>query len=349
MSKKSIPAIVLGGSGYVASELLGLLLAHPSFFVETAVTASNVGVRADEVFPHLSGLAGDLVFREIDDAKARIQGKRQVALFSALPHGETAPILDALLSQDSGAKVVDMSADFRLADLKVYQETYGKVHPAPELLKKFNCGLPDLMSEVPGDYVAHPGCFTTGITLGLAGLFGKELIEPEVQVSSVTGSTGAGRQPGVGTHHPHRQSSMWAYQPLTHRHTPEIYTLVRPFEPQLAVQFVPHSGPFSRGIHSTIFAKTRSAVSADKVVEDLKQFYSGTPFVSVGTRMPTLKEIVGTNRCHIGISTNGRSLIATTVIDNLVKGAAGGAVQWMNRMFGLDDKEGLVNAVPGWI
>lgn len=349
MPKKSIPAVVLGGSGYVAAEMLGQLFNHPSFFVETVVSSSNEGVRVDEVFPHLTGVAEDLTFGSIESARSRIQGRRQVAVFSAMPHGETAGILADLLQGESAAKVVDVSADFRHADPELYQLIYGKAHPAPELLRQFHCGLPDLEKSDPGDFISHPGCFSTGITLGLAGLYAGNWIEPSVQVSAVTGSTGAGRQPGAGTHHPHRQSSMWAYQPLVHRHTPEIKTLLKPFAPEAQIAFVPHSGPFSRGIHSTIFGRLQAPASATDIVESLAAFYAHSSFVKVSEKMPTLKEVVGTNRCHLGVAVSGHQVIVTSVMDNLVKGAGGGAIQWMNRLFGLDEKEGLVHAVPGWI
>lgn len=349
MHKKSIPTVVLGGSGYVAAEILGLLLDHPSFRIESVVSTSNHGTRIDEVFPHLTGAAGDLAFGELESVKPLLNGKRQVAVFSAMPHGQTASAFAELFTKDSQAKLVDVSADFRFSDAEQYADIYGKPHDAPELLKEFSCGLPDISRETPEQYVAHPGCFTTCITLALAPLFANKIIQSNVQVSAVTGSTGAGRQLGPGTHHPHRQSSMWAYQPLTHRHRPEIEMLVQPYEPDAKVTFVPHSGPFSRGIHATIFAELNSEQSVDQVVEIYETFYASSPFIKAGCRMPTLKEIVGTNRCHIGVASQGNQLIITSVIDNLVKGAGGGAIQWMNRMFGLDEKEGLVNAVPGWI
>lgn len=349
MHKKSIPTVVLGGSGYVAAEILGLLLDHPSFRIESVVSTSNYGARIDELFPHLTGAGGNLAFGELESVKPLLNGKRQVAVFSAMPHGETAKAFTELFTKDSQAKVVDVSADFRYSYPAQYAAVYGKPHDAPELLKEFSCGLPDLSSETPDQYVAHPGCFTTCVTLGLAPLFSNNLIKSHVQVSAVTGSTGAGRQLGAGTHHPHRQSSMWAYQPLEHRHKPEIEMLLQPYTQEVQVAFVPHSGPFSRGIHATIFAELTDEQSVDDVIELFNQFYNASPFIKTGCRMPTLKEVVGTNRCHIGVAVSGKQVVITAVIDNLVKGAAGGAIQWMNRMFGLDEKEGLVNAVPGWI
>jgi N-acetyl-gamma-glutamyl-phosphate reductase len=142
---------------------------------------------------------------------------------------------------------------------------------------------------------------------------------------------------------------MWAYQPLSHRHRPEMEMLLGQLGGGVDLAFVPHSGPFSRGIHSTIFATLTTDASPQAVLDVYDAFYAGSPFVKAGLRMPTLKEIVGSNRCHIGLAVEGRQVIVTSVIDNLVKGAAGGAVQWMNRMFGLDQKEGLTSAVHGWV
>lgn len=345
MVKKTIPTVVLGGSGYVAGEILRILMNHPHFRIDSVVSSSHCGSRIDDIFPHLTGPAGDLVFEPTEEALPLIQGKRQVAVFSALPHGETAPILQRLLGSGTEAKVVDMSADFRYRSSEAYQAVYGKPHPTPDMISAFDCVLPDLSSATPEKFLSHPGCFTTGVVLGLAPLMG--LIEPNVSVSAITGSTGAGQQPGAGTHHPHRQSSMWAYQPLTHRHVPEMKTLLGAED--LSIAFVPHSGPFARGIHVTMFARLKPGVSEDQVQTAYDKMYANSPFVKASGRMPTVKEIVGSNRCHIGLAVADGQIVVTSVIDNLVKGAAGGAVQWMNRLFALDETEGLTHAVHGWI
>lgn len=349
MAPKTIPAVVLGGSGYVAAEMLGLLFNHRSFRIDAVVSTSHAGERVDQVFPHLAGPAGDFAFWGWEDARELLRSTRQRAVFSALPHGTAAIALAGLLAECPAARVVDVSADFRHSSPERFAAIYGGEHGAPDLLPSFVCALPDLPGETPEAYLSHPGCFTTGATLAIAPLLAGGWIEPTVQISAVTGSTGAGRQPGPGTHHPHRQSSMWAYQPLTHRHRPEIESLLQAFHPGVEVAFVPHSGPFARGIHTTAFAELRRPAHAEEIVESARSFFSASPFVRVSTQMPTLKEIVGTNRCHIGVAVEGRRLVATSVIDNLVKGAAGGAVQWMNRLFALEEKEGLDYAVPGWI
>ncbi len=349
MQRKHIPTIVLGGSGYVASELVGLLVGHPSFRLEHVVSTSHAGEQISDQFPHLAGPIGEMVFSAKEDIQERLSDKRQVALFSALPHGETAALLAAIIDQAPSVKIVDVSADFRLRDAAEYARVYGHTHPAPDKIGRFFFGLPDLSPAVDSNYISHPGCFSTGVSLALAPLAFSGMIHPRVAVSSVTGSTGAGKNPGVGTHHPHRQSSMWAYQPLVHRHLPEIELLTTHEGQACNVSFVPHSGPFSRGIHSTIFAELREPTSVQNLIELYRKQFDRSSFVKVGAEMPRLKDVVGTNRCHIGIAAQGSQVVVTSVIDNLVKGAAGGAIQWMNRLFGIAEEEGLHYAVPGWI
>ncbi|MCE9559790.1 MAG: N-acetyl-gamma-glutamyl-phosphate reductase [Armatimonadetes bacterium] len=350
MSTKTIPAIVLGASGYVASEIIGLLFNHPSFWIEAIVSSTNAGKRLDEVFPHLTGPAGDLEFIALEAILPRIASNRQLAVFSAMPHGETAQVVRDLVAQSKGSlQLVDVSADFRFSDPEKYAQVYGKPHEAVDVLEGFFCGLPDLEKSTPDKMISHPGCFTTAASLALAPFYSLHIIQPSVFVSAVTGSTGAGRQPRAGTHHPERQSALWAYDALKHRHKPEMEMLMARLGGTAEIAFVPHSGPFSRGIHATLFATLTSPLKAEDLVEKVKEFYKDTPFIRVGTRMPSIKEVVGSNRCHIGIAVNGNQLVITSVIDNLVKGAAGGAVQWMNRLFELPQDDGLMNAVPGWV
>ena len=347
MPAKTISTVILGGSGYVSAELIRLVLSHPSFRLDAAVSSSHQGERLDEMFTHLAGAAEDMTFAGIEALEPILANKRQVALFLALQHGETASALQLMgPSLHDAVKVVDVSADFRLANPDTFAEVYGQPHGAPELYSKFHCGLPDLESDTPDAYISHPGCFTTCVTLGSAPLAKLSLLaSPHLTVSAVTGSSGAGRQPRAGTHHPQRQSALWAYEPLRHRHIPEMQQLLGVER----IDFVPHSGPFSRGIHSTIFADLKQETSTENLVTQYTEFYKSSPFISVGTRLPSVKEIVGSNRCHIGISVDGKRVVVTSVIDNLVKGAAGGAVQWMNRLFGLSQDTGLTAPMPGYI
>jgi N-acetyl-gamma-glutamyl-phosphate reductase len=176
------------------------------------------------------------------------------------------------------------------------------------------------------------------------------LCEGSIFVSAITGSSGSGRLPSETTHHPARRSNVRAYAILAHRHEFEMRRLLAPAlgGGQIDVEFVPHSGPFARGIHATVRMSLREPVSAAEAVDVLNAFYGDSSFVSASTEAPSLTEVVGTNRCRIGVATRGRTLVATSVIDNLVKGAAGGGVQWMNRLFGLDDAAGLRAPGLGW-
>jgi N-acetyl-gamma-glutamyl-phosphate reductase len=187
------------------------------------------------------------------------------------------------------------------------------------------------------------------VTLACAPLAALGLVDPCFRVSAVTGATGAGRTPKESTHLPERGSNMFAYGPLDHRHRPEMEGLVerasgRPAE----VLFVPHSGPWSRGIHATVHAELVRPLARDELVDQLQRFYQHTPFVAVSPEPPRMKDVVATNRCHLGVAVEGRHAVIMSVIDNLTKGAAGGAVQWMNRLLGFEAAEGLLLPGPGW-
>jgi N-acetyl-gamma-glutamyl-phosphate reductase common form len=351
----AIPVVVLGGSGYVAGELLRLLSIHPRFQATGVVSSGHAGERVATAFPHLDGSAADgLAFERFEQACERLRPGEPVGVFAATPHGTTAELLDAFLSRAENvgapARAVDLSADFRLRDPETFAAIYGKRHGAPSRLASFVCALPEHRRERPPSHAAQPGCFTTATVLPVYPLLEARLCEGPVFVSAITGSSGSGRLPSTATHHPERRSNVRAYAPLTHRHEVEMRQLLAPAaggEPP-EVEFVPHSGPFARGIHATVRLTLRERATADEAVEVLNAYYGERSFVSASTSMPSLTEVVGTNRCRIGVATRDRTLVATSVIDNLVKGAAGGGVQWMNRLFGLDDAAGLRLAGLGW-
>ncbi|MBX3120503.1 MAG: N-acetyl-gamma-glutamyl-phosphate reductase [Fimbriimonadaceae bacterium] len=350
MPSEKIPAIVLGGTGYVAGELIRLLLAHPHFELTSVVSQSAAGQQVGDIFPHLAGVSKSLAFDTNDNSLADAAKQDQVALFSALPHGEAAPILKQWIeSGPAGMKVVDLSADFRYADAKQFEEIYGISHPTPELLSEFTCAIPELHKAPVPKHAVQPGCFTTAATLACAPLAALGLASSFV-VNGVTGSTGSGRTPKSGTHHPDRHSGMWAYELLKHRHTPEMKMFLgrlRPEgEPKLV--FLPHSGPFARGIHATVYAETQSAATTEELIESYTAFYADCPFISVSASMPSVKHVAGSNRAHIGIAAQGTQVAVVCVIDNLIKGAAGGGIQWMNRIFGFDETAGLMQAAVGW-
>ena len=216
-------------------------------------------------------------------------------------------------------------------------------------MDQFCCALPEHANTVETPHVGHPGCFATATLLATVPLIRSGLTEAEIFVSGVTGSTGSGRSPQAGTHHPERNSNLYAYKPLAHRHGPEIANLAHASGGrETIVHFVPHSGPFARGIHVTVQAKARSSVSEQQLRAVYADAYVDAPFVEIVSTTPRLKNVVASNMCHIGLATDGDSVVVMSAIDNLVKGAAGGAVQWMNRLWGLPKTAGLTAAAPGW-
>ncbi len=358
----TIPTAVLGASGYAAGELMRLLALHPRLCLTTAVSRSHAGEPVTSTFPHLRGVLDDLDFAGDDRLDALLdvpaEGDERnpappVAVFSCLPHGKTAARLDALLDEAErrGTKLhlVDLSADFRLPSPEDYERVYGGTHAAPHRCDAFTCGLPELTAETPAGAVAHPGCFTTAVTLACAPAQALGLAHPCFRVAAVTGSTGSGRSPSATTHHPERHGNLKAYLPLAHRHAPEMEMLLgRLGGERPEVVFVPHSGPWSRGIHATVHLDLTREMTTEELAESYAGFYAQAPFVTAGTEPPRLKEVVATNRCRIGVAASGRRAVVFSVIDNLTKGAAGGAVHWMNRLCGFEETTGLELPGVGW-
>lgn len=348
-----IPAVVLGATGYVGGELLRLLAGHPVFELAAAVSDSSSGKPIGATYPNLSASFGGRVFAGHGDWHDQLEAGGRLALFSAAPHGASAALiataLDNAARRNLEVHVVDASADFRYASPGDYQAVYGAAHGAPELLPLFSCGVPEHVAGTPSAHVGHPGCFATAVLLLTVPLIASGLTDAEVFVSGITGSTGSGRSPQAGTHHPERHSNLYAYKPLAHRHAPEIAGLTRAAAGRdVNVHFVPHSGPFARGIHATVHARTVTAVSAEQLRQVYTEAYAGAPFIDVVGGMPRLKDVVASNRCQIGVSSDGGSVAVMSTLDNLVKGAAGGAVQWMNRLWHLPETAGLTAPAPGW-
>lgn len=350
-----IPALIIGGTGYVAGELLRLVGQHPGLALAGVSSESQAGTAVSAAFPHLAPVVGELPFVTQGELAARIRGPR-VALFSAAPHVVSAGVVATMLqaAEASGSKltVVDASSDFRFRNAADFEAVYKQPHGAPGLLPHFTCALPEHVAGIPGPHVGHPGCFATSMLAGLVPLLKLNLADGPVYATGITGSTGAGRTPIATTHHPERHSNLFAYNPLKHRHAPEVVQICRELTgvaPEL--NFVPHSGPFARGIHMTLQGRLARAQSSDQLREAFAQFYAGQEFVRVVDGAPRVKDVAGSNYLHIGAATagDGRSFVVLVTIDNLVKGAAGGAVQWMNRLLGLPESAGLAAPAPGWI
>lgn len=348
-----IRAVVFGAGGYVGGELLRLLATHPKFELAAAISDSRAGELVSENFVHLSQLLKGVTYSAIDAWLENIPNDSKVALFSAAPHGASATLIAAALlaakSKNVTVHVVDSSADFRYARQSEWETVYNAKHGATQLLDQFSCAVPEHSQSIQTPHIGHPGCFATATLLAAVPLIKSGLTDAEIFVSGITGSTGSGRTPQAGTHHPERNSNLHAYKPLAHRHSPEIAALATAAsDRETRVHFVPHSGPFARGIHVTLQAKATSKVSAEQLRAVFETAYADAPFIELVTNTPKLKNVVASNMCHLSFATDGESVVVLSAIDNLVKGAAGGAVQWMNRLWDLPDTLGLEAAPAGW-
>ena len=349
----TVPAVVLGGTGYVAGELLRLLAVHPQLRLAAVMSDSQPGEPVAEAFPHLAATYADTCFVSQAEVQALLGREPHCAVFSAAPHGVSAQLIDALLSAAASAgtrpRVVDISADFRFRAAADYEAVYRHPHGAPARLEEFTCAVPEHLATLETTHVAHPGCFSTATLLASVPLLSLGIVAPTLFVSGVTGSTGSGRKPVAGTHHPLRHSDLYAYNVLSHRHAPEIAACARAASGVDAeFAFVPHSGPFARGIHVTVQARLTRPLDGAAVLAALREFYARSPFIRISGAAPRVKDVATTNFAHLSAAANGHTVAVMCAIDNLNKGAAGGAVQWMNRMLNLPETAGLMVPAPGW-
>ncbi len=352
-SRLKIPTVILGGTGYVAGELIRLLHMHPHFERVAVVSDSKPGTSVASAFPHLASIVGEQSFVSIDSAQQLLCEATDSLVLAAAPHGVSATLIDQLLTGTARAgrypKVVDISADYRFRDAAAYQTVYQHAHGAPDRLSEFTCALPEHTTTLASPHVAHPGCFATAMLLSIVPLVALQLIEPRVFVSGITGSTGSGRTPTDGTHHPRRHIELYSYGALQHRHAPEVRSIVKTVTGQsIECHFVPHSGPFARGIHATTQATLIKPFSSQEMIAALRDFYADQPFVHVLGHAPRLKDVVSSNYAHLSATTDGTTVAVVSAIDNLTKGAAGGALQWANRLFGFEQSTGLTAPAPGW-
>jgi N-acetyl-gamma-glutamyl-phosphate reductase common form len=347
------PAIVLGGTGYVAGELLRLIAGHPQLTVAAVLSDSQPGAQVAAAFAHLHTAYPDLKFAGPGEIDAIVRRTPVTALFSAAPHGISAAIVDRLLSAAvaAGTRVhcVDISADFRYSTQAAYEAVYKHAHGAPARIREFTCAVPEHMQKSPTPHVSHPGCFATATLLASVPLLALGLTDTRLFVTGITGSTGSGRKPVEATHHPHRHSDFYSYGALSHRHVPEITAcakLATGIEAEF--NFVPHSGPFARGIHVTVQASLKKSLSTAEALAALRTYYKDCPFVRTHDTAPRVKDVAASNYANLSAVTNGNSIAVMSVLDNLNKGAAGGAIQWMNRLLGIAETTGLTAAAPGW-
>jgi N-acetyl-gamma-glutamyl-phosphate reductase len=335
-----VKVAVLGATGYTALEALKILLRHPQAEI-VAVTSRQEGkTPVSSVHPSLVGRL-DL---PLEDLTPEEVGKRADCVFGCLPHCASAEILPRVLA--AGAKVVDFSADYRLDDAATYLEWYGHEHPDPARLGATVYGLPELFRERirRQPLVANPGCYSTSAILPLAPLVKSGLFQlDDIIIDSKSGVSGAGRQPKLMTHFPECNESMSAYNVGRHRHTPEIEQVIaRHAGDRPAVIFTPQLAPMDRGILSTIYIRPKQPLAEGDVLGLLRQAYAGERFVRVVDHLPGTKDTVDTNFCDITARVVRDRVLLISCLDNLVKGAAGAAVQNFNVLFDLPETMGLL-------
>ena len=334
-----IDVAILGATGYTALEAMKILLRHPDVRI-VAVTSRQEGrTPVSSVHPSLVGRL-DLPLEDLGPEEV---GSRAACVFSCLPHCASAEIVPRVLA--AGARVVDFSADYRLDDAETYREWYGHEHPDAERLGRTVYGLPELFRDAIREarLVANPGCYSTSAILPLAPLLARGLIErDDIIVDSKSGVSGAGRTPKLMTHFPECNESMSAYNVGRHRHTPEIEQVVaRHAGARPRVIFTPQLAPMDRGILSTIYAKPTRTLTEREVMDALRDAYAGERFVRVVDHLPGTKDTVDTNFCDVTARVVGGRILLISCLDNLVKGAAGAAVQNFNVLFGLPETAGL--------
>ena len=350
VSDNKIRIAIFGGSGYGGSELLRILLLHPNAEVVLVTANEHAAKAVGEVHRNLNGLT-DLTFEPTPGDLSSLSGI-DIAFF-ALPHGQALNLVSQL---PRDTKVIDLSGDFRIDDPEVFKKFYKLDHPG-EHQSHFVYGLTETNREAikNAQYIANPGCFATATLLALSPLVAgsgsphvsraetNNLITGKIVVDAKTGSSGSGAKAASNTHHPQRMNSFYAYKPFAHQHVPEIEQHLRTvgnFESELV--FMTHSLPVSRGIFASCYIETSVNLTNEDALNLYKHFYKDSFFVRFSEGSPDINWVKNTNFCDISVHTSGKNVVVFAALDNLVKGAAGQAVQNMNLMFGLDEKTGLL-------
>ena len=310
---------ILGGAGYTGGELIRLLLNHPSVTIQFVHSRSNAGLLLSEVH---TDLIGDTYLRFTDTIQTTID-----VLFLCLGHGESIKVISEL-NLNKTIKIIDLSQDFRF-----YSDTNSS----------FVYGLPELNKDAikKAQHIANPGCFATAIQLALLPLASHQMIQSDVHISCTTGSTGAGQSFSTSSHFTWRQNNLSVYKAFTHQHLAEInQSLLQLQQPLDAViVMIPQRGSFTRGIHASLVMKNETSI--ETLQEVFANYYKEHPFVHISTKSIDLKQVVNTNKCLLYLEKHEDELLIVSIIDNLLKGASGQAVQNMNLLFGLSETEGL--------
>lgn len=313
---------IIGGAGYTAGELIRLLLNHKRVSIDFVYSTSNAGNRLSKVHKDLLG-STDLVFSNVINTNVDV-------LFLCLGHGNSKIFIEENTFSNS-TKIIDLSHDFRLNESSNFND------------KKFIYGLPELQKEAitKASYIANPGCFATAIQLALLPLANANLIKDDIHVNAVTGATGAGTSLSASTHFAWRDNNFSHYKVFTHQHLGEINQTLNSLQSRFNfdVNFIPNRGNFSRGIFATAYTKFEDTLEQAKIL--YKTYYQDAAFTFISDEDISLKQVVNTNRCIIHLHKYKNTLLITSAIDNLLKGASGQAVQNMNLLFGFNETEGL--------
>ncbi len=325
---KNIKVGIIGGAGYTAGELVRLLINHPNAALDFVYSTSNAGNKISNIH---QDLMGDLDMKFTDTVNPNVD-----VLFLCLGHGNSVKFLSAN-AFSATTKIIDLGNDFRLEKDKVFTST-GSVQA-----KTFVYGLPELQRDTikNADYIANPGCFATAIQLALLPLAEKGLLHNDVHINAVTGATGAGTSLSDTSHFPWRDNNFSYYKPFTHQHLGEINQSVKQLQNGFTseILFMPNRGNFSRGIFATVYTNFEGTLEEANAM--FKAYYKDAKFTFVSDEVLHLKQVVNTNKCLIHLHKHNNKLLVTSIIDNLLKGASGQAIQNMNLMFGLEETTGL--------
>lgn len=332
-----ISVAIFGGSGYGGSELLRILLFHPAAEIMLVTANEHAGKPVGEVHKNLNGLT-DLRFEPTPEDLLTL--KNIDVAFFALPHGQAISLAPKL---PENVKIIDLSGDFRIDNAEVFEKFYKLEQSA--LQKDFVYGLTETYREKikTAEKIANPGCFASATLLALSPLIANNLITGKVIVDAKTGSSGSGAKAAANTHHPQRMNSFYAYKPFVHQHVPEITQCLKSIgDFNNDFVFMTHSLPVSRGIFASCYLESKEEIRRDTLESLYRGFYKDSFFVRIVDGSPDINWVKNTNFCDISVHTDGNQIVVFSAIDNLVKGAAGQAVQNMNLMFTLDEKTGLV-------
>lgn len=339
-------AAVIGATGYAGAELVRILSGHPDVALSVVTSRQHAGIPFDAIYPALKGF----VSLDCVDSDPAAAAKNSDVVFLALPHKASMAMVPGLL--DAERRLVDLSADFRFSNRDAYESHY-QAHTCAHLMDKAVYGLCEIYGDkvAAADLIGNPGCYPTSVLLPLLPLVKERLVDSSTVIADCkSGVSGAGRETTATTHFCHVNESFKAYKVGGHRHTPEIEENIARFAgAPVRVTFVPHLVPMTRGMESTVYVETSPGADERQVRDCLESYYRDKPFIRLlpGGRCPDTLHVKGTNFCDMGVVMDPGSgrLILMSAIDNLVKGAAGQAVQNMNLMFGFDETAGL-DGVP---